>query len=50
MHTGRTSSASSLSYLDSGVVYVGSRQGDSQLIKLHSKPVNSAEPNNYVEV
>lgn len=30
-HLGETSVASSISYLDNGVVYVGSRFGDSQV-------------------
>jgi hypothetical protein len=42
--TGRTSSASTLSYLDNGVVFVGSRQGDSQLIRLHPQPPNPQDP------
>ncbi|EFJ23079.1 hypothetical protein SELMODRAFT_151061 [Selaginella moellendorffii] len=44
---GETSAASSLSYLDNGVVYVGSSYGDSQLIKLNAQ-VDSR--NSYVEV
>jgi DNA damage-binding protein 1 len=32
---GVTSSAKTISYLDSGVVFIGSCFGDSQLIKLH---------------
>jgi DNA damage-binding protein 1 len=36
---GQTSIASSLSYLDNGVVYVGSAYGDSQLVRLHSTPI-----------
>jgi DNA damage-binding protein 1 len=32
---GETSIASTISYLDSGIVYIGSSYGDSQLIKLH---------------
>uniref|UniRef100_A0A7S0WJG8 DNA damage-binding protein 1 n=1 Tax=Chlamydomonas leiostraca TaxID=1034604 RepID=A0A7S0WJG8_9CHLO len=48
---GRTSSASSLCYLDAGVVYVGSRQGDSHLIRLHASPPNPAvDPHSYVEI
>ena len=35
---GQTSIASSLSYLDNGVVYVGSAYGDSQLVRLHAQP------------
>lgn len=37
-HLGETSVASSISYLDNGVVYVGSRFGDSQLVKLNLQP------------
>ncbi|KAM0886109.1 hypothetical protein ACQ4PT_029885 [Festuca glaucescens] len=37
-HLGETSIASSISYLDNGVVYVGSRFGDSQLVKLNLLP------------
>lgn len=48
--SGHTSAPSSISYLDAGVVFVGSRYGDSQLVRLHSSPLNPAEPNNYVEV
>ena len=40
--SGRTSVASALAYLDNGVVYVGSKGGDSQLIKLHDQPVTPA--------
>jgi len=36
---GETSCASSISYLDNGIVYVGSSLGDSQLIRLTSTPV-----------
>jgi DNA damage-binding protein 1 len=39
---GHTSIASSLSYLDNGVVYVGSAYGDSQLVRLHAQPIPSA--------
>ena len=35
---GNTSIASSLSYLDNGVVYVGSAYGDCQLVRLHATP------------
>ncbi|WVZ99800.1 hypothetical protein U9M48_045048 [Paspalum notatum var. saurae] len=34
-YLGETSIASSISYLDNGVVYIGSRFGDSQLVKLN---------------
>ncbi|KAJ7544909.1 hypothetical protein O6H91_09G098400 [Diphasiastrum complanatum] len=44
---GETSAASTLSYLDNGVVYVGSSYGDSQLIKLNSQPDPKGS---YVEV
>lgn len=37
---GETSAARSISYLDSGFVYIGSRSGDSQLIRL-GRPGNS---------
>ncbi len=50
MRAGRTSCASSLCYLDDGVVFVGSRQGDSQLIRLHSTPPDPTAPNSYVQV
>ncbi|GMH41385.1 hypothetical protein BSKO_09295 [Bryopsis sp. KO-2023] len=36
---GRIPAPSSLSYLDSGVVFVGSRVGDSQLVRLQDTPV-----------
>ena len=39
---GQTSIASTLSYLDNGVVYVGSAYGDSQLVRLHAQPVRCA--------
>ncbi|CAL5227828.1 g10856 [Coccomyxa viridis] len=47
---GCISAPSTISYLDNGVVYVGSSFGDSQLVRLHAEPVNPAEPNNFVEV
>ncbi|XP_010906318.1 DNA damage-binding protein 1a [Elaeis guineensis] len=37
-HLGETSVASTISYLDNAVVYVGSSYGDSQLIKLNLQP------------
>eukprot|EP01080_Neovahlkampfia_damariscottae_P007699 gene7699-12165_t len=43
---GKTSISSSISYLDQGFVFIGSRFGDSQLIKLRSKPIDES----YVEV
>lgn len=38
---GQTSIASNLCYLDNGVVFVGSRFGDSQLVKLLPEPVRN---------
>ena len=46
---GKTSVASTLSYLDNGVVYVGSSYGDSQLIRLSPTSIGN-DQNNYVEV
>ncbi|KAK8960477.1 DNA damage-binding protein 1a [Platanthera guangdongensis] len=46
-HLGETSVASSISYLDNAVVYVGSKYGDSQLVKLNLQP---DEKGSYVEV
>lgn len=43
---GQTSSPSALAYLDSGVLYVGSSTGDSQLVRLHSQADASGS---YVE-
>ncbi|GBG61192.1 hypothetical protein CBR_g19725 [Chara braunii] len=44
---GETSCASTISYLDNGVVFIGSCFGDSQLVKLNSQP----DPRgSYVEV
>ncbi|KAF0696243.1 hypothetical protein As57867_012953, partial [Aphanomyces stellatus] len=45
---GETSIASTISYLDNGVVFVGSAYGDSQLIKLH--PTRDATTGSYLEV
>ena len=45
---GRTSVPSTLSYLDSGAVFVGSRQGDSQLVRLSAEPVGG-DPGNFVQ-
>ena len=39
---GKTSSAAAISYLDNSVAFIGSAYGDSQLIKLHTEPVNSS--------
>ncbi|EIE24281.1 hypothetical protein COCSUDRAFT_28729 [Coccomyxa subellipsoidea C-169] len=47
---GRTSAPSTLTYLDNGVVFVGSSGGDSQLVRLHPTPVTPQEPSNFVEV
>lgn len=44
---GQTSVASAIAYLDSGVVYIGSKSGDSQLVRLHSQPDSSGS---YLEV
>ena len=49
---GKTSVASTLSYLDNGVVFVGSSYGDSQLIRLSATPVAGGPGggDNFVEV
>eukprot|EP00281_Chroomonas_sp_CCMP1168_P025534 CAMPEP_0206228886 /NCGR_PEP_ID=MMETSP0047_2-20121206/9404_1 /ASSEMBLY_ACC=CAM_ASM_000192 /TAXON_ID=195065 /ORGANISM="Chroomonas mesostigmatica_cf, Strain CCMP1168" /LENGTH=1100 /DNA_ID=CAMNT_0053652151 /DNA_START=70 /DNA_END=3372 /DNA_ORIENTATION=+ len=44
---GQTSCATTISYLDSGVVFVGSSFGDSQLIKLHA---DKDDNGSYLEV
>lgn len=44
---GVTSAASTISYLDNAVVYVGSSYGDSQLVKLNGTPDANGS---YVEV
>jgi hypothetical protein len=36
---GRTTSTHCMAYLDSGYVFLGSKGGDSQLIKLHAEPL-----------
>ncbi|CAD5163482.1 unnamed protein product [Musa acuminata subsp. malaccensis] len=46
-HLGETSVASTISYLDNAVVYIGSSYGDSQLIKLNLQPDAKGS---YVEV
>lgn len=46
-HLGETSVASTISYLDNAVVYIGSIYGDSQLIKLNLQPDAKGS---YVEV
>lgn len=38
--TGHTSTPSCLSYLDSGLTFVGSRSGDCQLVRISPTPVN----------
>ncbi|CAK4097320.1 unnamed protein product [Aphanomyces euteiches] len=45
---GETSISSTLSYLDNGVVFVGSALGDSQLVKLH--PTRDPTSGSYLEV
>ena len=45
---GTTSIASSLCYLDSGIVFVGSSLGDSNLIKLHANKVSNTD--SFVEL
>lgn len=47
---GATTCGSAISYLDSGVCFVGSRNANSQLIRLLSSPVDDAEPDNFVQV
>lgn len=47
---GKTSQPSTLSYLDSGIVFVGSTMGDSMLVKLHANPFDQTQPQNFVEV
>lgn len=47
---GQTAAASTLSYLDNGVVFVGSSFGDSQLIRLHPTPPDPANPSSFVQV
>eukprot|EP00878_Enallax_costatus_P005870 GHUV01006158.1.p1 GENE.GHUV01006158.1~~GHUV01006158.1.p1 ORF type:complete len:800 (+),score=216.97 GHUV01006158.1:186-2585(+) len=43
---GRTTSTSCMAYLDSGYVFLGSKGGDSQLIKLHAEPLPPAHTTN----
>ena len=45
---GETSIASSICYLDSGIIFVGSSMGDSNLIKLHAQKIE--ETDTYVEL
>lgn len=44
---GQTSVASAIAYLDSGVVYIGSKSGDSQLVRLHTQADSTGS---YLEV
>jgi DNA damage-binding protein 1 len=44
---GEVSIPECITYLDNGVVFIGSRLGDSQLIKLNTKPVNK---NSYLSI
>lgn len=46
-YVGETNIPSTISYLDNGVVYIGSTFGDSQLIKLNDQ---KNEDNSYIEV
>lgn len=41
---GRTTSTNCMAYLDSGYVFLGSRGGDSQLIRLHETPLPPQQP------
>lgn len=45
---GETNIASSICYLDSGIIFIGSSMGDSNLIKLHAQKIE--ETDSYVEV
>lgn len=47
---GRISPPATLSYLDNGVVFVGSVAGDSQLVRIHPQPLLESEPDNMTEV
>ena len=47
---GHISPPATLSYLDNGVVFVGSSCGDSQLVRIHPQPLSDADPDNMVEV
>lgn len=47
---GHTHISSTLTYLDNGVVFVGSCFGDSQLIKLHKQPVSEEQGGGTIEV
>ncbi|EFJ48849.1 UV-damaged DNA binding complex subunit 1 protein, partial [Volvox carteri f. nagariensis] len=45
---GYTCAPSCLAYLDSGLTFVGSRSGDSQLVRISAQPVN--QPPTYLEL
>jgi len=47
---GKTSQASTISYLDSGMVFVGSCFGDSQLVKLRAEAIPEMSEEAYMEV
>jgi DNA damage-binding protein 1 len=47
---GFTTTASTITYLDSGVCFIGSRHANSQLVKLVSDPIDPSSPNNFVQV
>lgn len=47
---GKTSVAASINYLDRGVVFIGSRGADSQLIRMDPVPIPGSDPASYVEV
>uniref|UniRef100_A0A061SBD9 DNA damage-binding protein 1 n=1 Tax=Tetraselmis sp. GSL018 TaxID=582737 RepID=A0A061SBD9_9CHLO len=47
---GKATPACTITYLDSGVVFLGSTCCDSQLIQLHKEPVDANDPGNYIEV
>lgn len=42
MPAGSAAPASAICYLDAGLVFVGSRMGDSQFVRLHATPINAA--------
>jgi len=46
---GTTSIASTVSYLDNGVAFVGSAYGDSQLVKLHATPIEVPDDTAYAQ-
>lgn len=47
---GVTTCGSAITYLDSGVCFVGSAMANSQLIQLHAEPVDPQQPTNHVQV